>query len=77
MKSIRYMREELGISQIKLAQLAEVSRWRLQSHESGLTELTEEECLRCVDALNEIYGDLLTKFKGHDRGGRDHKFAEV
>ena len=51
MENLRSHREALGLSQIRLARLAGVSRFRISVHESGDGELTAEEQGRIRAAL--------------------------
>lgn len=51
MSELRRIREAAGIPQIKLAELADVSRFRLYKAECGWLELTAEERQRVNQVL--------------------------
>jgi predicted transcriptional regulator len=51
--NIKAQRNELGVSQYKVASLADISRFRLSLHERGEEELTPTELSRVREALRQ------------------------
>lgn len=43
MELLRIRRKEMGLSQVELAQIVKIPRWRIQLHEQGLVFLSAEE----------------------------------
>jgi len=51
---VRGARKKAGLSQAKLASIAEISRFRLHQHEAGITQLTELELRRVNLVLQHV-----------------------
>lgn len=43
MKSMRFMRDDMGLSQIELSQATRIPRWKIQLHEQGVMFMSQEE----------------------------------
>lgn len=74
--ALRRTRRKVGLSQIAVAALARVSRFRLQVFEAGFLELTAGELARISRVLQQRARTLEAEpaarwgFKGTLRGGR-------
>ena len=72
-QDVRVQRKQLGLSQVRLANLAGVSRFRLTLWESGDGPLTEEELARVISLLRHQAAttiEALSELAGaHQLGG--------
>lgn len=63
MSDLRALRQSIGISQLRLAHLAGVSRMRLQMAEQGLIKLSADEHASVERVLQQAGEDLVKRLR--------------